>query len=768
MADANNPAIQRAIKVGWKPHQGSQTIFLACPVFECLLEGTRGGGKTDALLMSFAQFVGQGFGAAWRGVLFRETYPQLADVVKKSKRWFWLIFPGAKFNEADFKWTFPTGEELLFRHGTREDDYWNYHGHEYPWIGFEELTNWRDSKFYEAMLSCCRSSQPGMPRMVRSTTNPYGRGHGWVKERFRLGTGGVSSGQIQKDDKGRMRTFVHSSIYENTILLQNDPDYMATLESIKDPNRRKAWLEGNWDINIGAFLEHCWNPAVHVVKPFPIPSSWKVWRGMDWGYAHPYSVHWYALDPDGCHYIWRELYGCAVDDKGNIMPNVGTKESPETVAKRIADREQHDERQGLDYGYSYAGTDIFGAAGKQYGVNHTIAKVFRDNGVVWQEAWTAKGSRTAGALEVIRLLEAEKLKVFDTCKHWLRTVPSIPPDADNLDDVDTEAEDHCFPADTLVMTNEGPRRIDSIGSARVLNDAGRWVDHQNWRVIRKNAELVRVIFEDGTSVVCTPDHKFMDVEHKYCRAIDLMDRICYARSTTCKSQSSAKQFKSSMECATINAGITSSAKESVFIGLFGSTSTAQYLTDTTSTTKTVIEQPTNYQTLIACLDQITFRITQKASQIGLALKLASRRLRLGISQRLEGLGTKNTTKSTAKMQCTRPLPKSVSNADCILLGKDTLSFAIPTAKPKTFGRGIRVIRVEPAGRADTGCITVMNRHNFALSNGVIVSNCWDETRYAVMRRRSIPQDKAQIAHVERSLVNILEDGSHRFTPEKRQ
>lgn len=156
----------------WAPHAGSQTLFLACPVFECLFEGTRGPGKTDGLLMSFAQYVGVGFGPAWRGILFRETYKQLADVVVKTKRWFRLFFPGARFLEsnADYRWVFPNGEELLLRVGVKEDDYWDYHGHEYPWIGFEELTNWRSLAFYEMMHSCCRSSVPGMPRMVRATS----------------------------------------------------------------------------------------------------------------------------------------------------------------------------------------------------------------------------------------------------------------------------------------------------------------------------------------------------------------------------------------------------------------------------------------------------------------------------------------------------------------------------------------------------------------------------------------------------------------------
>lgn len=137
--------------------------------------------------MSFARHCGRGFGEHWRGALFRLTYPQLADVVAKSKRWFYAIFPGAKFNESEYRWTWPTGEILYFRYGATEDDYWNYHGHEYPWLGFEELTNWRDLSFFEAMFSTCRSSFPGMPRMVRATCNPFGVGHSAVKARYRIG-----------------------------------------------------------------------------------------------------------------------------------------------------------------------------------------------------------------------------------------------------------------------------------------------------------------------------------------------------------------------------------------------------------------------------------------------------------------------------------------------------------------------------------------------------------------------------------------------------
>jgi hypothetical protein len=140
----------------WAPQAGSQTEFLLCPLFEVLYEGTRGPGKTDALIMDFAKDTGKGFGAAWRGILFRKSYPELGDVIAKSKKWFSRMRNAPEFNESKSTWTWPTGEQLLLRHMARPDDYNAYHGHEYPWIGFEELTTWSTPDCFTIMQSCCR------------------------------------------------------------------------------------------------------------------------------------------------------------------------------------------------------------------------------------------------------------------------------------------------------------------------------------------------------------------------------------------------------------------------------------------------------------------------------------------------------------------------------------------------------------------------------------------------------------------------------------
>lgn len=163
----------------WSANRGGQSLFLACPFWEALADGDRGGGKTTALLQTFLKHVGKGHGEDWRGILFRLTYKQLKDVIDISKVYIKRAFPGAKYNKSDSEWNFPDGEVLMFRYLENLSDYDNYHGHSYPWLGFEELCNWPNAEPYEAMLSCSRwrSANANVPRMVRATTNSWGVGH---------------------------------------------------------------------------------------------------------------------------------------------------------------------------------------------------------------------------------------------------------------------------------------------------------------------------------------------------------------------------------------------------------------------------------------------------------------------------------------------------------------------------------------------------------------------------------------------------------------
>jgi hypothetical protein len=434
-------------KVIWKPQPGSQQLFLSCPIFECLYEGTRGPGKTDALLMDFAQYVGRGYGPEWRGPLFRREYKDLADVVAKSKKWFPRIFPGARFLESksDYKWVFPAGEELYFRAIKRADDYDNYHGHEYPWVGWEELTTWPDEDLYLAMQSVCRCSRADMPRHYRATCNPWGVGHHWVKARF---IEPMPRGIIIADEQGRERVAIHGTIWENKILLENDPDYLKSLEAQKGAKRR-AWLLGDWDIVAGGMFGDVWDEAVHIVEPFTIPKTWSIDRSFDWGSNRPYSVGWWA-ESDGCDIelgdgttqstqagdLFRiaELYGWTG------KPNEGTRELATEIARKIKDCEK---AMGRVVHAGPADSSIFDTED-----GHCIADKMANIGVSWKRADKRPGSRING-WEILRerlknsmTKDGPGLYVFETCRQFIRTVPVLSRDEKKPDDVDSEGEDH--------------------------------------------------------------------------------------------------------------------------------------------------------------------------------------------------------------------------------------------------------------------------------------------------------------------------------------
>jgi len=451
-----------SVEAVWAPQYGSQLAFLmATSIFEVLFEANRGPGKTDALLMDFYQHVGKGYGAEWRGILFRQTYKQLSDVISKAQKWFQQVCPDAVFNKSDSTYTFPDGEVLLFRYMMSEDDYWNYHGHAYPWIGWEELCNWYDDKCYTVMMSCCRSTHPRVPRCYRATTNPYGPGHNWVKARFRLpqSQGRVITDSVKDGELEPPRLAVHGDLEENHVLLFADPDYIRNIRSAaRNPSELRAWLYGDWDIIAGGMFDDIWRTHTHVVPTVPpelIPRGWSLDRSFDWGSSRPFSVCWWAESNGEPFEYQGRVYGKVRGDLYMIQEwygwngtrNEGVRMLAKDVALGIRDRETDWEiRSRVKPGP--ADSSIFD---EENGV--CIEADMRGKGVRWAPADKSPGSRKQGWEMVRRQLkgaiipphgirEEPGLFVMDCCQQAILTLPSLPRDNKDLDDVDTEAEDH--------------------------------------------------------------------------------------------------------------------------------------------------------------------------------------------------------------------------------------------------------------------------------------------------------------------------------------
>lgn len=336
---------EQNLRVVWSPLDGSQRLIMSCPANIMLYHGTRGPGKTDAQLMRFRRNVGKGYGRFWRGIIFDREYKSLDDIISKSQRWFPEIkVAGAATGDArflsgksDYRWVWPTGEELLFRAVKREADYWGYHGQEFPWIGWNELTKYSNDTLFDAMMSCNRTSfrpedhpividgdyytrtgqvrqvptshkhaqdylLPELPLEVIATCNPHGVGHNWVKKRFinqaPMGklvrrTVRVFNPRTQrKEDITKTIVHLFGSYKENKYL---PPEYIADLASITDENKRRAWLMGDWDVVAGGMFDDAWDSRQHIVEPFRIPYNWRIERTFDYGSSAPFSVGWWAI-----------------------------------------------------------------------------------------------------------------------------------------------------------------------------------------------------------------------------------------------------------------------------------------------------------------------------------------------------------------------------------------------------------------------------------------------------------------------------------------
>ena len=452
--------------VVWAPQPGSQVEFLSCPLYEVLYEGTRGPGKTDALIMDFAADTGRGLNENWRGILFRRTHPELGDVIAKTKKWFSKLSNAPTFNESKSTWTWPTGEQLLLRHMRVPDDYWNYHGHEYPWIGWEELTTWPNEECFVRMMSCSRSSDPrvGAIARVRSTTNPYGIGHNWVKARYRLpGCRSIpildSKSRDGKDEPPRMA--IHGNIHENKILLDADPGYIDRIRAgARNEAELKAWLEGSWDIVAGGMFDDVWKPMYNVVPDIPpdmIPRGWRVDRSFDWGSSRPFSVGWWAESNGEPIVINDTVIGPVRGDLIRIAEwygwtgrrNEGVRMLARDIGSGILDRE-HD--MGFAPGRVRPGPADTSIWDEQNGVS--IERDMRRVGVFWERADKGPGSRVQGwqmmrqklaAAYPRRLGEPREepgLFVTQRCHQFQETVPVLPRADKDPDDIDTEAEDH--------------------------------------------------------------------------------------------------------------------------------------------------------------------------------------------------------------------------------------------------------------------------------------------------------------------------------------
>lgn len=441
---------QNSLAVG--PQPGPQAMMVACPANEILYGGARGGGKTYGTLLKWLAHYFRHPRHA-KGLVLRKTLADLEDMINESK----ALFPmfGAEYREGRKTWVLPGGATVRFRYLEREKDAENYQGHSYTFIAVDEAGQFASAKTIDTLKGTLRSSH-GVPVVLMLTANPGGVGHNWLKRRFVDPAPPFRIQEVVEEGTIWRRVYIPAKMGDNRILMDSDPGYRARVVQAAGARLRSAWLDGDWNVAAGGMFDDLWTPERHIIDPFPIPSNWPIYRCFDWGSSVPFAALWIAHTngeevraPDGRQYhfprhsrvIVREYYGTPPDGE----PNEGVKMLAGDVGRKIKQIEA-DAPWGRQVLPGAADAAIFNT---DNGV--CIASDLAGAGANFIPSVKGKGSRVNG-WELMRGFLGAALRspyekpvmvVFKGCVHTIRTVPSLPRDPTNPDDVDTNAEDHC-------------------------------------------------------------------------------------------------------------------------------------------------------------------------------------------------------------------------------------------------------------------------------------------------------------------------------------
>lgn len=395
-----------------------QKAFIDSSESEVLFGGAAGGGKSygqmvDALLFAL-KYPGS------KQLVLRRSF---AELDKSLIRTSLSLFPREiySFNSSSHTGRFKNGSIIDFGYCATEIDVYQYQSAEYDVIRFDELTHFTESQ-YIYLISRVRGAND-YPKQIKSSTNPGGVGHGWVKARF---VDPSPAGKSFVGDDGMTRVFIPALLDDNKFLSRGDPKYRQRLLALPD-REKKALLHGDWNIFEGQYFTE-FDPKKHIVTPFEIPKSWRKYRTIDYGLDR-LACLWIATSPDGISYVYREF--C----KSNLTIS--------QAAKEICDRTP----VGEEIYATLAPPDLWHRSQE---TGKSKAAIFSEFGLNFTKT---SNDRECGWLAVKELLLGgegrQSIKFFSTCTEIIKCLPALTVDRLRPTDCSTEPHEITHAPDAL-------------------------------------------------------------------------------------------------------------------------------------------------------------------------------------------------------------------------------------------------------------------------------------------------------------------------------
>lgn len=391
-----------------------QKQFCEAEQYEVLFGGAAGGGKSYGQLIDALLYAIRYKGS--KQLILRRTYKDLERSIIDVHLGLYPKKPGYRYNASSHKGTFDNGSTIEFGYCDAESDWMQYQGAEYDVVRFDELTHFTETQYLK--ISSRVRGANNFPKHVKSSTNPGGPGHQWVKARFIDPAPPETA--FDSEIKGLQRIFIPSMATDNTYLMALDPLYIERLKQLPD-EERKAMLYGEWDLYAGQYFPE-FKRTTHVVEPFAIPDNWRRYYTMDYG-LDMYAAFLIAVDEAGNAYVYREIY------EKDLIVSASIERAQDHF------REMFDNK---DYFTFLAPPDLWNRRQEN---GKSVVDYWYDKGIALTKTSNDRINGWACVKEFLALRKNEfgemvpKLKVFSNCTNLIRTLPALQHDDRNPNDV---------------------------------------------------------------------------------------------------------------------------------------------------------------------------------------------------------------------------------------------------------------------------------------------------------------------------------------------